>query len=32
MVQLMNVIFAIGKVHGAPQMALDCESGFGGLN
>ncbi len=30
--QLVNVILYIDKVHAAPQRALDCGSGLGGLN
>ncbi len=30
--QLVNVILAIDKAHIAPQRALDCRPGLGGLN
>ncbi len=30
--QIMNVIITIDKVHTAPQRALDCGPGLGGLN
>ncbi len=30
--QLMNVVLTIDKVNTAPQRALDCRPGLGGLN
>ncbi len=30
--QLVHVILIVGKVHIAPQSALDCRPDLGGLN
>ncbi len=30
--QIMNIILTIYKVHTAPQRAMDCGPGLGGIN